>query len=228
MSRLLIIEDRPDMVTGLKDNFELEGFEVHAAGDGVSGLDLARTMNPDVIILDVMLPRMNGIEVCRTLRRERFDVPILMLTARGQEMDKIVGLEVGADDYVTKPFSVRELIARVHALLRRSQGTIPARLDGYDFTDVHLDFKSYRATKDGVALEMSPREFDLLRYLIERKGETVSRQRLLNDVWGYEGHAKSRTVDAHITKLRAKIGDNGAQPRYIITVHGVGYRFVEP
>jgi two-component system alkaline phosphatase synthesis response regulator PhoP len=228
MNRLLIIEDEPDMVAGLKDNFELEGFEVRAAGDGVSGLEMARTANPDVVILDVMLPKMSGLEVCKALRRERRDVPILMLTARGQEMDKVVGLEVGADDYVTKPFSVRELIARVHALLRRAQGTPAPRLDSYTFGNVRLDFKAYRATRGDKRLDLSPREFDLLRYLIERKGETVSRERLLSEVWGYDSHVNSRTVDAHITKVRAKIGDNKAQPRYIVTVHGVGYRFVEP
>jgi DNA-binding response OmpR family regulator len=228
MSRMLIIEDEPDMVTGLRDSFELEGFEVRSAGDGITGLELARTTNPDVVILDVMLPRMSGIEVCKALRQERREVPILMLTARGQEVDKIIGLEMGADDYVTKPFSLRELIARVHALLRRAQGAPPVRLESYTFGSVRLDFKAYRATRGKHRLDLSPREFDLLRYLIEHKGETVAREKLLNDVWGYDGHVNSRTVDAHITKLRAKIGDNGAQPRFIITVHGVGYRFVEP
>jgi DNA-binding response OmpR family regulator len=228
VNRLLIIEDEPDMVTGLKDTFELDGFEVRSASDGVSGLEMARTISPDVVILDVMLPRMSGIEVCKTLRQERRDVPILMLTARGQEVDKIIGLEMGADDYVTKPFSLRELIARVHALLRRAQGVSPPRLDSYSFANVRLDFKAYRATRGKQRLDLSPREFDLLRYLIEHKGETVARERLLNDVWGYDGQVNSRTVDAHITKLRAKIGDNRAQPRFIITVHGVGYRFVEP
>jgi DNA-binding response OmpR family regulator len=228
MNRLLIIEDEPDMVTGLKDSFELEGFEVRSASDGVSGLEMARTIGPDVVILDVMLPRMSGIEVCKALRQERRDMPILMLTARGQEVDKIIGLEMGADDYVTKPFSLRELMARVHALLRRAQGVPPQHLDSYAFANVRLDFKAYRATRGKHRLDLSPREFDLLRYLIEHKGETVARERLLNDVWGYVGHVNSRTVDAHITKLRAKIGDNGTQPRFIITVHGLGYRFVEP
>jgi two-component system alkaline phosphatase synthesis response regulator PhoP len=229
MNRLLIVEDEPDMVTGLKDNFELEGFEVRSASDGVAGLEMARRGNPHVVILDVMLPRMSGLEVCKALRREGCTVPILMLTARGQELDKVVGLEVGADDYVTKPFSVRELIARVHALLRRAQAGAPAsRLESYSFGDVRLDFKAYRATRGDQRLDLSPRELDLLRYLIERKGETVSRERLLSEVWGYGGQVNSRTVDAHITKVRAKIGDNKAQPRLIVTVHGVGYRFVEP
>jgi DNA-binding response OmpR family regulator len=227
MNRLLIVEDEPDMVMGLKDNFEIEGFEVRSASDGASGLEIARAENPDIVILDVMLPRMSGLEVCKALRRERRDVPILMLTARGLEVDKVVGLEVGADDYVTKPFSVRELIARVHALLRRAQGTSLPRLDSYTFGNVRLDFRSYRAARGDKPLDLSPREFDLLRYLIERKGETVSREHLLSEVWGYDSHVNSRTVDAHITKVRAKLGDNGSQSRFIVTVHGVGYRFVE-
>jgi two-component system alkaline phosphatase synthesis response regulator PhoP len=228
MQRLLIVEDEPDMVTGLKDNFELEGYEVRSAADGAAGLAMARDTRPDLVILDVMLPRMSGLEVCKALRRERRDVPILMLSARGQEVDKVVGLEVGADDYVTKPFSVRELVARVQALLRRAQG--PASrpcLESYSFANVRLDFKAYRATRSERRLELSPREFELLRYLIEHRGETVTRERLLIEVWGYDGEVTSRTVDAHITKVRGKIGDNRDKPRFILTVHGVGYRFVE-
>jgi two-component system alkaline phosphatase synthesis response regulator PhoP len=230
MPRLLIVEDEPNMVMGLRDNFELEGFEVESAADGVAGLDAARRGRADLVILDVMLPRMSGLEVCKTLRREGSGVPLLMLTARGQEVDKVVGLEVGADDYVTKPFSLRELIARVHALLRRAQTnqTSRPRLEQYAFADVRLDFKTYRATRGSKRLDLSPRELELLRYLVERRGETVTRERLLSDVWGYGDQVSSRTVDAHITKVRAKIGDTRAQPRYILTVHGIGYRFVEP
>ena len=150
-----------------------------------------------------------------------------MLTARGQEIDKVVGLELGADDYVTKPFSIRELLARVRAILRRTEGK-KKRLARYQFSDVELDFEAYRAKKGGEPLELSPREFELLRYLIERKGETVSRERLLEDVWGYESYPSTRTVDTHIAKLRAKIGDSGSEPRYILTIHGVGYKFVDP
>ncbi len=227
MSKILIVEDEPDMVLGLKDNFEFEGYEVLTASDGPTGLERARTQKPDLLILDIMLPKLSGLEVCKTLRGEGFEAPIVMLTARGQEIDKVVGLELGADDYVTKPFSIRELLARVRAILRRSEGK-KKRLSRYQFSDVELDFEAYRAKKGADPLELSPREFELLRYLIERKGETVSRDRLLEDVWGYESYPSTRTVDTHIAKLRAKIGDSGSEPRWILTIHGVGYTFVDP
>jgi DNA-binding response OmpR family regulator len=226
MSKILIVEDEPDMVLGLKDNFEFEGYEVLTATDGQSGLERARSQKPDLLILDIMLPRLSGLEVCKMLRSEGFDAPIVMLTARGQEIDKVVGLELGADDYVTKPFSIRELLARVRAILRRAEGK--KRLSRYRFADVELDFDAYRANRAGQPLELSPREFELLRYLIERKGETVSRDQLLEDVWGYQSYPSTRTVDTHIAKLRAKIGDSGAEPRHILTIHGVGYKFIDP
>jgi two-component system alkaline phosphatase synthesis response regulator PhoP len=225
--KILIVEDEPDMVLGLRDNFEFEGYEVVTASDGASGLDKARSEKPDLMILDIMMPKLSGLEVCKTLRGEGFEKPIIMLTARGQEIDKVVGLELGADDYVTKPFSIRELLARVRAILRRTEGS-KRRLARYRFADVELDFEIYRATRAGEALEMSPREFELLRYLIERKGDTVSRDQLLEDVWGYESYPSTRTVDTHIAKLRAKIGDSGSEPRYILTMHGAGYKFVDP
>jgi two-component system alkaline phosphatase synthesis response regulator PhoP len=227
MSKILIVEDEPDMVLGLKDNFEFEGYEVITASDGVTGLERARSMKPDLILLDIMLPRLSGLEVCKTLRTEGFGMPILMLTARGQEIDKVVGLELGADDYVTKPFSIREVLARVRAILRRTEGK-KKRLERYHFFDIDLDFETYVATKAGNPLDLSPREFELLRYLIERKGETVTRDRLLEDVWGYESYPSTRTVDTHIAKLRAKIGDSGSEPKYILTIHGAGYKFVDP
>jgi two-component system alkaline phosphatase synthesis response regulator PhoP len=227
VSKILIIEDEPDMVLGLKDNFEFEGYEVATASDGAAGLERARSVKPDLVILDIMLPTLSGLEVCKTLRGEGFDSPIIMLTARGQEIDKVVGLELGADDYVTKPFSIRELLARVRAILRRTDGT-KKRLARYSFADVELDFEAYKAKRAGEDLELSPREFELLRYLIERKGETVSRDRLLEDVWGYESYPSTRTVDTHIAKLRAKIGDSGSEPRHILTIHGVGYKFIDP
>ena len=226
MSKILVIEDEPDMVLGLKDNFEFEGYEVLTAADGAAGLERARAQKPDLVILDIMLPKLSGLEVCKTLRSEGFEAPIIMLTARGQEIDKVVGLELGADDYVTKPFSIRELLARVRAILRRTDGA-KKRLSRYRFADLELDFETYRAKKAGEPLEMSPREFELLRYLIERKGETVSRDRLLEDVWGYESYPSTRTVDTHIAKLRAKIGDSGSEPRHILTIHGMGYKFVD-
>jgi len=227
MSKILIVEDEPDMVLGLKDNFEFEGYEVITAPDGAAGLERARALKPDLVILDIMLPKLSGLEVCKTLRAEGVETPIIMLTARGQEIDKVVGLELGADDYVTKPFSIREVLARVRAILRRSEGG-KKRLARYRFADLDLDFETYAATKGGVALELSPREFDLLRYLIERKGETVTRDSLLEDVWGYESYPSTRTVDTHVAKLRAKIGDSGSEPRYILTIHGAGYKFVDP
>ena len=226
-SKILIVEDEPDMVLGLKDNFEFEGYEVITATDGEAGLERARAQKPDLIVLDVMLPRMSGLEVCKALRGEGWEGPILMLTARGQEIDKVVGLELGADDYVTKPFSIRELLARVRAILRRTDGS-KKRLVQYGFGDVELDFEAYAATKGGEALELSPREFELLRYLIERKGETVTRDKLLEDVWGYDSYPSTRTVDTHIAKLRSKIGDSGSEPRWILTIHGMGYKFIDP
>jgi two-component system alkaline phosphatase synthesis response regulator PhoP len=225
--KILIVEDEPDMVLGLKDNFEFEGYEVVTASDGLAGLERARAMKPDLLVLDIMLPKLSGLEVCKILRGEGYDKPILMLTARGQEIDKVVGLELGADDYVTKPFSVRELLARVRAILRRAEGT-KKRLQRYRFADVELDFEAYKATRGGAALELSPREFELLRYLIERKGETVSRDKLLEDVWGYESYPSTRTVDTHIAKLRSKIGDSGQEPKHILTIHGFGYKFIDP
>jgi two-component system alkaline phosphatase synthesis response regulator PhoP len=226
-TKVLIVEDEPDMILGLKDNFEFEGYEVITAADGTAGLDRARATKPDLVILDIMLPKLSGLEVCKTLRGEGYENPIIMLTARGQEIDKVVGLELGADDYVTKPFSIRELLARVRAILRRTEGK-KKRLERYRFADVDLDFEIYRAKKGDDPLDLSPREFELLRYLIERKGETVSRDRLLEDVWGYESYPSTRTVDTHIAKLRAKIGDSGSEPRYILTIHGSGYKFVDP
>jgi DNA-binding response OmpR family regulator len=227
MSKILIVEDEPDMVLGLKDNFEFEGYEVVTEADGQAGLERARALKPDLIVLDVMLPKLSGLEVCKTLRGEGYEGPILMLTARGQEIDKVVGLELGADDYVTKPFSIRELLARVRAVLRRTEGKAK-RLARYAFADIELDFEAYKATKGGEALDLSPREFELLRYLIERKGETVTRDQLLEDVWGYESYPSTRTVDTHIAKLRGKIGDSGSEPRWILTIHGMGYKFIDP
>jgi DNA-binding response OmpR family regulator len=227
MSRILIVEDEPDMVLGLKDNFEFEGYEVITATDGESGLERARSQKPDLIVLDVWRPTLGALVVSNPRRGAGGGGPILMLTARGQEIDKVVGLELGADDYVTKPFSIRELLARVRAVLRRTDGT-RKRLARYAFADVDLDFEAYKASRAGAALDLSPREFELLRYLIERKGETVTRDQLLEDVWGYESYPSTRTVDTHIAKLRAKIGDSGSEPRWILTIHGMGYKFIDP
>ena len=226
MAKVLIIEDEPNMVLGLKDSCEYEGYEVSVARDGKEGLEKALTERPDIILLDLMLPLMSGIDVCRTLRKRGSETPILMLTARSQEVDKVVGLDVGADDYVTKPFSIMELLARIRAHLRRAAKHVVA-LEQFAFGDVELDFKKYVARKNGQALELSAREFEILRYLIQRRGEIVTRDQLLDEVWGYDSTPVTRTVDNHIAKLRQKIEPHPAEPQHIVTVHRLGYRFIE-
>ena len=225
LQKVLIIEDEPDMVLGLQDNFEYEGYEVLVARDGKAGMARALADKPDLILLDIMLPRMSGLDVCRQLRRNGFDAPVIMLTARGQEIDKVIGLEVGADDYVTKPFSIKELLARVRAHLRRASKQV-AEIETYRLGDIELNFKHYQAARDGQPIEMSPREFDILKYFIHHKGEAITRERLLDDVWGYDCFPITRTVDNHIAKLRQKIEPVPAEPQYIITIHRVGYKFL--
>jgi DNA-binding response OmpR family regulator len=225
MTKILIIEDEPNMVAGLRDNFEFEGYEVAAAYDGVEGLERALKEQPDLVLLDVMMPRMSGLDVCKQLKIKRPGIPIIMLTARGQEVDKVVGLELGADDYVTKPFSIRELIARTKAVLRRVSKSV-GNGDAFGFSDVNVDLKSCRVTRRGKAVEISAKEFELLKYFISHSGETLSRERLLTEVWGYEHFPTTRTVDAHIVRLRQKLEPSPEQPHFFLTVHGVGYKFV--
>jgi two-component system alkaline phosphatase synthesis response regulator PhoP len=223
--KLLIIEDEPDMVLGLRDNFEFEGFRVMTATDGEDGLRRALSDQPDIILLDLMLPKLNGLEVCRSLRKRGVSTPIVVLTARGQEEDVVAGLELGADDYVTKPFSIRELTARVRAHLRRS-------LHAHDdiaqasFGDLEIDFRQYRASKSGRPVALSPREFDILRHFLRRRGEVVTREELLEQVWGITSYPLTRTVDNHIAKLRQKIEDDAAHPKWILTVHRSGYKLL--
>ena len=225
MSRILIIEDDPSIRRGLMDSLVAESYEVLTAADGEVGLQLSQEGNPDLIILDLMLPKRSGYEICRQLGDQGSHVPILMLTARGQEADRILGFDLGADDYVTKPFSVRELLGRVRAILRRSNP--PTILpDQLNFGDVLVDFRRYEARKGGELLEMTRKEFGVLRYLAARSGEAVSRYELLDEVWGYKAYPTTRTVDNHIASLRAKLGDKPSEPRHLLTVHGVGYRFV--
>ena len=194
------------------------------ARDGATGLRLAGEKSPDLVILDVMLPRVSGLDVCRQLRGAGNNTPIIMLTARGQEIDKVLGLKTGADDYVTKPFSFLELMARVEAVLRRASK--PAeQVESAEFGDVEVNFRTFEATKAGRALELSPREFKMMKYFVEHRGEVVSRDQLLDHVWGYDGLPLTRTVDMHIAKLRQKIEDTPGDPRHIITVHRVGYKF---
>jgi DNA-binding response OmpR family regulator len=224
-AKILVVEDEPNMVVGLRDNFEFEGYEVITARDGVEGLQLALEESPDLVVLDVMMPRMSGLEVCKQLRAQRASIPIIMLTARGQEVDKVVGLELGADDYVTKPFSIRELLARVKAVLRRTS-VLPKDLDQHSFGDIEVDLRRCRVLRSGKALDVSSKEFELLKYFICHAGETLSRHQLLEDVWGYEHYPTTRTVDTHLVRLRQKLEPNPEQPQYFLTVHGTGYRFV--
>ena len=225
MTKILIVEDEPNMVAGLRDNFEFEGYDVLTAYNGEEGLQRALADSPDLVVLDVMMPKMSGLDVCKQLKAKRPSIPIIMLTARGQEVDKVVGLELGADDYVTKPFSIRELLARVKAVLRRGH-TLPKEQDRYSFGDAEVDLHACRVTRKGKELEFSSTEFELLKYFVCHAGEVLSRDRLLEEVWGYDSYPTTRTVDAHLVRLRQKLEPNPEQPRYFLTVHGTGYRFV--
>src|SRR5258708_175859 len=224
-NRILIVEDEPAMVAGLRDNFEYEGYEVISAADGAEGLARALADNPDLVVLDVMMPRMSGLDVCKQLKAERPSMPIIMLTARGQEIDKVVGLELGADDYVTKPFSIRELMARVKAVLRRASPQAPAP-EVYRFSDVEVNIRANEVRRAGTLIDLSAKEFALLTYFIANPAETLSRDRLLDAVWGYDNYPNTRTVDTHIVHLRQKLEPNPEEPRFILTVHGSGYKFV--
>ena len=226
MTRVLVVEDDEAMAVALRDGFTYEGYEVTVARDGEEGLHCAREEPPDLMILDVMLPKMTGLEVCKLLRGEGSQLPIIMLTARGQEIDKVLGLKLGADDYVTKPFSFMELMARVEAVLRRAQPGGLGHRSVYEFGDMTVDMDRHDATKGGEPVELTPREFRLLGYLLEHRAEVVSREELLDAVWGYDTIPFTRTVDTHIAKLRKKIEDDASDPQHIITVHRLGYKFV--
>ena len=225
-TRILIVEDEPAMVAGLRDNFEYENYDVISAEDGVAGLERALKDSPDLVVLDVMMPKMSGLDVCKQLRAKRPELPIIMLTARGQEVDKVVGLELGADDYVTKPFSVRELMARVKAVLRRRSASPSTAAEVYRFADVTVNIRSHEVERAGHHVELSSKEFALLAYFIAHRGETLSRDHLLETVWGYENYPSTRTVDTHIVHLRQKLEKNPEDPRFILTIHGTGYKFV--
>ena len=224
--RLLLVEDEAGLRLTLSDRLASEGYAVDTADDGEVGLDRAASGAYDVIVLDVMLPRMNGFDVCREVRRRGVTTPILMLTARGQVVDKVVGLKLGADDYLTKPFEAIELMARLEALLRRqSSGPQPGGAV-YRFGTVLVDFRRAEVTRAGQPIDLSAREFKLLRHFIEHRGATLSRDELLAQVWGYDGMPLTRTVDVHVAGLRQKIERNPKSPDYILTVHGLGYKFV--
>ncbi len=224
MSLLLIVEDEPAILRGLADAFKREGYEVLIAADGDTGDRLVKENRPDLVILDLMLPGLSGYDICRRMRAAGNQTPVLMLTARGEEADRVIGLDMGADDYVTKPFSLRELLARVRALLRRAQAQ-PAP-PGLRAGDVEIDFEGYTATKGGRPLEMTRREFQVLRALVARPNHVLSRDELLELVLGEDVYVTNRTIDNHIVSLRAKLETGPSSPRHLITVRGVGYKWV--
>ncbi len=225
-SQILLIEDEPGLVLTLTDRLRSEGYRVAAAGDGESGLARASSDVYDLLILDLMLPRKSGLDVCRDLRQRGIKTPILMLTARDQVVDRVVGLKIGADDYLTKPFEMIELLARIEALLRRAPTATQQQPDQYSFGDVHVDFRRTLVERGGKPVELSALEFRLLRYFVTHRDITLSRDRLLNEVWGYNALVSTRTVDVHIAWLRQKVEPNHRHPQYILTLHGVGYKFV--
>jgi len=227
MPSILIVEDEPSMRLGLKDNLEFESYDVEVAIDGQEGLDKAQKGNFDLIILDVMMPKMSGFDVCKAIRNMGVMTPIIFLTAKSEEIDKVLGLELGADDYLTKPFSLRELIARVKAILRRiktpeDQPVIGPVIIG----NLTIDFSQFTAKNNDGDVRMSHKEYEILQYLLEHKNEVVSRYDLLNKVWGYESQPTTRTVDNFMLRLRQRIEENPNDPKYILTVHGVGYKFI--
>ena len=224
MKRVLIVEDNADLAFGLRNNLELEGYEVRVAADGRAGLEAFRAAGADVVVLDLMLPELDGFDVLRELRKRDARVPILILTARGEEMDKVLGLRLGADDYVTKPFGLLELLARVEALLRRSAPVPPSATAATSYGAIEVDPSTRSVTRGGARVDLAPKELDLLLALLRRDGAVVSRAELLDEVWGYASEVLSRTVDTHIAELRRKLEDDPANPRHILTVRKTGYR----
>ena len=225
MKKILGVEDDAAILKGLQSSFEAEGYATLSSSDGEEGFKLAKTMNIDIIILDVMLPHKNGFEICKDLRKSGINTPVLMLTSKKEEIDKVLGLEIGADDYMTKPFSVRELLARIKAILRRNS-ELSMHIDEISFNGINLDFKKMEAFKNDQPIKLSSLEFKILKYLIEKEGEVISRNKLLDDVWGYESFPTTRTVDNYILAIRKKIEDNPSEPSHILTMHKSGYKFV--
>jgi two-component system alkaline phosphatase synthesis response regulator PhoP len=223
--RILLVEDEPGLVMTLTDRLTSEGYAVESAQDAETGLGRAVSEAFDLIILDVMLPGGSGFDVCRDLRQRGLKTPIIMLTARGQVIDKVLGLKIGADDYVTKPFEMMELLARVEVQLRRATKTVAASLETFQFGDVRVDFRRAEAYRGQEVVELSAKEFRLLRYLIEHRGAALSRDELLNEVWGYDAAVSTRTVDVHVAWLRQKLEVNQRHPQFILTIHGLGYKF---
>ena len=229
MTLVLVVEDNRNLATGLRNNLEIEGYEVDVAGDGAAGLALARSTSPDLIILDLMLPGMDGYRVLKTLREEGIDTPVLILSARGEETDKVLGFHLGADDYVAKPFGLLELLARVDALLRRTAAVEAKMKLGAPvcFGDVRVDTGTHTVRRKGEQVLLRPKEYDLLVALLRRKGQVATRAELLEEVWGYSDEVYSRTVDTHVAELRRKLEENAAEPRHILTVRKTGYRIAE-
>jgi len=225
MKTILIIEDDISILRGLKDNLEYEDYTVLTETNGVKGLQIALTKETDLVLLDIMLPGMNGYEICRKIKKEKPEMPVIMITARGSEMDKVSGLDIGADDYITKPFSIPELLARIRAVLRRSEKA-PEIPDQFSFGRIKLDFKKFQAFKDDQEIKLSRKEFAIMEYFIRHEGEAVHRHDLLNEVWGYEAMPTTRTVDNFILDLRKKLEEDPSKPRHIIGVRDVGYKFI--
>jgi DNA-binding response OmpR family regulator len=225
METVLIIEDDPTMLIGLKDNFEFKGYKVLTAADGEKGLNAALNAKPDLILLDIMLPKINGYEICRLIREQKLTMPIIMLTAKGEESDVVLGLNLGADDYVTKPFSIKELLARAAAFLRRAKKEAQ---DVYEFGSLRLDLSARRLTRKHKEIELSPKEFDLLAYFVKKPGRALTRDEILNAVWGYDCIVTSRSIDRFVTTLRNKIEPDPARPLFIHTIRQIGYRFEPP
>ncbi|NWF89548.1 MAG: response regulator transcription factor [Ignavibacteriaceae bacterium] len=229
MIKILIVEDEPNMRLGLKDNLEFESYEVDIATDGEEGLNKILDNNYSLVLLDVMLPKKNGFDVCKTVRKKGITTPIILLTAKGEEIDKVLGLELGADDYVTKPFSIRELLARIKAILRRGENFTSGDLKNkmISLGKLQINFLSYTALEGKDSVQMSHKEIDVLYYLWKKRNQTVSRDELLNEVWGYEENPTTRTVDNFILKLIQKVEKDHNHPQVILTVHGIGYKLVD-
>ena len=225
METILIVEDDPTMLRGLKDNFEFKDYRVLTAADGEEGLNAALNEKPDLIILDIMLPKINGYEVCRLIRKENLDMPIIMLTAKGEESDIVLGLNLGADDYVTKPFSIKELLARAAAFMRRSK---QAEQDVYEFGDFCLDIPARKLTRGTDEIKLSPKEFKLLELFVKKPGRALTRDDILNTVWGYDCYVGQRSIDRFVTTLRNKIEPDPHNPTYIHTIREIGYKFEPP
>lgn len=228
MKNILIVEDEPGMRMGLKDNLEFEGFSVDYAEDGSAGLQKIRANSYDLVLLDVMLPEISGFEICKTIRKEGIKTPVILLTAKGEEIDKVLGLELGADDYVTKPFSLRELLARIKAVIRRGEqaGNDTLKEEIVTIGKLDINFTTYNSKEKGNDIQMSYKEFEVLHYLWKRKNETVSRDDLLHDIWGHDVYITTRTIDNFILKLRQKIETDSKHPKIILTVHGIGYKMI--